>query len=186
MLVLLIIMAMNSTPWLIKQRWFFEVSRWDNPNLLVQLVCLSLDILQQKYWNVLFSRRLCFVLCPMMACSYAELELCLAASFGLTILQCGTCFEKANIPTKDYVSALLPLLCPAYLFLGTPCAFHLPCTLFQEVLQSDAFSCSPLSVSSVLDEFALCGVFLFIYCKQIWSLPFVYSYTLSLCLGMHF
>lgn len=77
-----------------------------------------------------FSRRLCFVLCPAVACSYAELELCLAASFGLTILPCGTCFETANVPTKDRVSAPLPLLCPARLCSGTARAFRLPCTLF--------------------------------------------------------
>ena len=79
-------------------------------------------------------------------------------------------------------------LCPSITTvpcMPVPLAFWSHCTLFQDVLQHVAFACLPPSVS-VLDEFALCGVFLFIYCKQIWSLPFVYSYTLSLCLGMHF
>lgn len=126
------------------------------------------------------------VLCPVVACSYAELELCLAPSFGLITFCCNTRFVVANLPTEDHVSAPLSLLCPACPCWGMPPAFWVNCTLFWEVLRSSAFAGSPPSVSSVLDEFALCGVFLFIYCKQIWSLPFVYSYTLSLCLGMHF
>ena len=69
-----------------------------------------------------------------MACSYAELELRLAASLGLSILQCGTCFEMANVLTKDRVSATLPPLGPARLCLGVLSAFRLPGTLFWEVL----------------------------------------------------
>lgn len=161
----------------------------DNPNLPAQL---SVFLPVPRYFTAEISKctffpegfvLFCVPCWPVHMLSWSS---ALAAAFGLTILQRGTCFEMANIPTKDRVSAPLPLFCPARLFLGTPRAFRLPCTLFWEVLQSGAFACSPPSVSSVLDEFALCGVFLFIYCKQIWSLPFVYSYTLSLCLGMHF